>query len=356
MFAFSNAYLFLTEHPIVGLIVLAAVTAGTLIILSAGNLGGALASMLRVFFTIFSTPFVFLRDAMTVIRGSSESEEDYKQSRVFMLFRLNRIQYLGLLVLCVLVLSSGITTSLLTLYPATEIEMSQRLAEEVERREAALETARQAVTAAAAPDFRQQLETARDETRAAYQQQVNANADFVQNTTFSGGVITQIAGAGSADTVNRLTENMDYYMQNCPRGYNWRGMTVETCNQFRAFAMELAARRLTEFELAQRASQADRDWRQTDEAAQRAANNLAQAETELEYANQQRAAFNPWNPERITQRLGSAAASLLMTLWSVIITVWFGATAISFFSWLILMMRTLEKLASEQLERSRSKP
>jgi hypothetical protein len=145
-------------------------------------------------------------------------------------------------------------------------------------------------------------------------------------------------------------------MQNCPRGYNWRGMTPESCAQFRTFALDLAARRLTEFELAQRAAQADRDWRQTDEAAQRAASDLAQAEAALEYAQQRRTEFNPWNANRIAERLGQAAASLLLTLWSLIFTVWFGATAISFFSWLILMMRTLEKLASERLERSRATP
>lgn len=353
MFGLVDAYLYLTAHPIVGLIVLACVTGGTIAVLSGGNLGGALGSMFRVFLTFFTTPFVFLKDAMGIIRGSAEAEEDYKQSRVFMLFRGSRLQYLGLLVLCILVLSSGITSSLLTLYPSAEIAQSRALADEYANRQLALEAAQEAATAAASPDYRQQLETARDEARNAYQQQLRSNAAFIQGTTFSGGVISQIAGAGSADTVRRLRENMDYYMANCPRGYNWRGMTVESCGQFRAFAMELAGRRLTEFDLALAATQADQDWREADAAAQRAAEALAEAQAQLDYAREQREAFNPWNPERIADRLGQAAASLLLTFWSVIITVWLGATAISLLSWLILMMRTLEKLATEKLERSR---
>ena len=120
-----------TIDAVIGLAVFVAVTAGVIVVLSGGKLGEQLSGMLRVFVSIFTTPFVFLRDALAIIRTSSESEQDYARSRVYMLFRLNRIQYLGLVILCLLTLSSGVTSSLLSLYPSQEIEQGRQLSQQV---------------------------------------------------------------------------------------------------------------------------------------------------------------------------------------------------------------------------------
>jgi len=353
MFELATSYLFLFEHPVVGLLVLAVVSAAVILVISGGRLGEALGSMFRVFVTIFTTPFVFLRDAMTAIRTSSDSEQDYQQSRVFMLFRLSRLQYLALLVFCLLILSGGITSSLLSLYPAAEIQRTEELTSEIGQLEQELASANDAAASASAPDYRQRLATHRSEARNAYVQQIQSNAAFMQSTTYSGGVITQIANASSASTVVRLRDNLVYYMQGCPRGYSWRGMSANDCVQFRAFAAELASRRLSEFELVAAAEQADRAWRQADEAAQIAAARVSEVQGRLDYTRQLKEQIAPWSPERITQRMAAAGASFLLTLWSVIMAVWLGASVISFLSWIVLMMRTLEKLASDKLAQSR---
>ncbi len=353
MLGIANSYAFLFQHPIIGLAVLALVGAGVILVLSGGKLGETLGAMFRVFITFFTTPFVFLRDALAVMRDASDNEQDYQKSRVFMLFRLNKLQYLGLVVVCVLVLASGITSSVVSLWPTVEIERGRQLSEQITQLEAQLATAQQAATAAGAPDYRQQLETQRTETRTAYQQQVRANAEFSQTTTYSGGVIAQIQQARSASSVSQARDNMDYYMQGCPRAYNWRGMSEADCTNFRAFAEELASRRLTEFELQRVANEADEAWRQADSGAQQAQNQVENAQGQLDYARQQRDAISLFNPQVIGAKLVSAATNLLMTLWSVILLVWFGATFISFFSWLILMMRTLERLAQDKLAQSR---
>ncbi len=353
MFGIANSYAFLFQHPIIGLAVLALVGAGVILVLSGGKLGETLGAMFRVFITFFTTPFVFLRDALKVMRESGDNEQDYKESRVFMLFRLNKLQYLGLVVVCVLVLASGITTSVVSLWPTMEIERGRQLSEEITRLEGELATAQGAASQAAAPDYRQQLDTQRTQARAAYQQQLRSNAEFAQSTTYSGGVITQLQQAGSASTVTRLRENIDYYMQGCPRAYNWRGMTQEDCTNFRAFAEELASRRLSEFELQRVANEADEAWRQADSGAQMAQNQVENVQGQLDYAREQRDSISLFNPQVIGNKLVSALTNLLATLWTVILIVWVGATAISFFSWVILMMRTLERLAADKLSQLR---
>lgn len=332
---------------------LALVGAGVILVLSGGKLGETLGAMFRVFVTFFTTPFVFLRDALGVMRDASDNEQDYQQSRVFMLFRLNKLQYLGLVVVCVLVLASGITSSVVSLWPTMEIERGRQLSEQITTLEAQLATAQEAAASAGAPDYRQQLETQRNEAREAYQQQLRANAAFSQSTTYSGGVVTQIQQARNANTVAQARDNIDYYMQGCPRAYNWRGMTEADCANFRTFAMELANRRLTEFDLQRVANEADQAFREADSGAQQAQNQVDNVQGQLTYVREQRDAISLFNPEVIGSKIVSAITNLLTTLFSVIMIVWVGATAISFFSWLILMMRTLERLATDKLTQLR---
>jgi len=150
----------------------------------------------------------------------------------------------------------------------------------------------------------------------------------VQGTTFSGPLITQLANARNANTVENIRVNIDnYYMSSCPRGYNWRGMTVETCAQYRAFAFELAAARLREFELANAAQEAERAYSDADSAAQNAAANLTALQAQLQGVREQRASVSLFDPDVWTQRIVAAVVSVLMTLLGVIITA--GASSAS---------------------------
>jgi hypothetical protein len=351
MLGIASSWAFLFEHPVVGLIVFVAVTLGAIVVLSGGNLGGSLAGMLRVAFSFLTAPFIYLRDALTGMRNSGEEEQNYKRSRVFMMFRWSKLLYLGLLVYCLLQLSSGITSSLVSLYPRMEIEQGRMLDEQIAGLESQITTANQTVTAAGAPEFRQQLETQRNEARTAYQQQLQSNMALVQGTTFTGPLISQLANAGSARSVANVRDNIDtYYMSSCPRGYNWRGMTAETCAQYRAFAFELAAARLREFELQDAAQAAETAYIDADSAAQNAAAQLAALQAQLQATQEQRASVSLFDPEMWTQRIVAAVLGILMTLLGVIISVWVGASVISLFSWLVLMMRGLEILLSQKVK------
>ncbi len=351
MLGIASSWAFLFEHPVIGIGVFIAVTLGVILVMSGGNLGDSIAGMLRVAFSFFTAPFIFLRDALTGMRSAGEEEQHYKRSRIFMMFRWSKLLYLGLLVWCLLMLSSGVTSSLVSLYPSAEIEQGRMLDEQIVQLEDQVASANQAVAAAGAPEFRDQLQTQRTEARSAYQRQVQSNAELVQSTTFTGPLISQLANARSAYSVENIRGNIDsYYMSSCPRGYNWRGMTVESCAQYRAFAFELAARRLREFELESAAAEADRAYREADSAAQNAAVNLAALEAQLQGAREQRAAVSLFDPEVWMQRITGAFGSLLMTLLSVILSVWIGASVISLFSWFTLMMRGLELLLTQKLK------
>ena len=134
-----------------------AVTLGVILVLSGGNLGGSFAGMLRVALSFFTAPFIYLRDALTGMRNSGADEQSYQRSRVFMMFRWSKLLYLGLLVWCLLSLSSGLTSSLVSLYPSAEIAQGRMLDEQITQLEAQVESANETVASAGAPEFRQQL-------------------------------------------------------------------------------------------------------------------------------------------------------------------------------------------------------
>ncbi len=355
MFGLSGAWAFLTAHPLIGFAVFVAVGLGIILVFSGGKLGDTLAAMLRVAWTVLSTPFVFLRDAVTLIRTSGESEQDYAGSTVFMLFRGNRILYLLLMLGCILLLSSGVTSSLLSLYPQAEIERGQQLTAEIARLETELEGANQEAATAGSPQHAETLQTQATEARNAYRQQVQSNAAFFQSSAYSNNqLLLQLANTGSASSVNQVRENVDRYLSDCPRGYYWRGLTPADCIQLRAVIVELANRRDTEFRLAREANDAESAWRQADNAAQAAATRVQEVEAQLRYAREQREAVSLFNPDMVKARISAAIATLIGTLMSVVILVWVASTAIDLANWTILMMRAAERDAQSKLQDARS--
>lgn len=343
----GTPWAFLFQNSLVGLVVFAAVSAGVIVLLSGGKLGETLGGIFRIFLTIFTTPFTFLRDTVALVRTSSESEQDYAKSTVFMLFRANRIWYMALLVLCLLMLSNGITSAVVSLWPRDEFAQLKVLDEQIDRLEAELATATQAVAAAGTPESAQRLEAQLTEARNAYQQQQSSNSTFIANAPFTGPAIDALSSARSTGTVQNVRTNIEYYMQGCPR--QWRNMTAEQCTQYRAFVLELADRKDREFALAQTAQAADVAARDADNSSQAAAAQLANVQQQLAYAQEARKTVNPLDPERLAQKLIAAILGVLGTLWSVIVVVWAGAILIDVFNWLILMMRSLERTQKAKL-------
>jgi hypothetical protein len=351
MYGVGTPWAFLFQNPIIGIAVFLLVSAGVIVVLSGGRLGDALGGMFRIFLTIFTTPFEFLRDAIRIMRTSKDEEQDYAGSTVFVMFRGNRIQYMLLLVLCLLILSGGLTTALISLYPSGEIAYHRQLSEQVRGLEQETEAAQQAVDRAAAPEYREQLATARAEARSAYERVARANEAALNQTPYTGPAIDQLRYARSAESANRVRQNIDNYMSGCPRA--WRNMTVESCNAYRTFVLDLADQRANEFNLAAAATEADRAWRDADYAAQSVANQLADAQARLDAARQQREDAAPFSLDRMSQRLIGALMIILGALLTVIFVAWFGATLIDLGNWIILMMRSLELTQKQKLEAAR---
>lgn len=345
---------FLFEHPILGLAIFAIVTLGVIFFLAEGRLGDAVVAIFRVFLTIFTTPFLFLRAALTNLRNSRDSERDYQYSRVFMLFRLNQIQYLVLLLVCLLTLAGGITMSALSFYPQAEIEQGRLLSQEVEQLQAELDAANQASSAALAPSALQALQARSAEAANLHQQQVQQNAEFVENATYRNRLFNQLAGTRSMDYVTQVRDSIDQIMAECPRAYIFREMNAGDCAPYRALVLDLAERKANEINLAQAAADAETAWRDAEAAAQAAAGNVADIQARLDLVRQQRGEVSLYNPAFIGERLKRGALQLLATIWSVVVLVWFGAIFIEVMNWIILMMRSLEKTQSEKLEQARA--
>jgi hypothetical protein len=345
---------FLVEHPIIGLIVFLAVSAGVLFVLSGGRLGPALLGILRVAVTIFTTPFVFLRDALVIITNAGDEERDYQRTRVFMLFRYSRIQYLVLLVAALLVLAGGITTSLLSLYPQAEMAQSRQLTEYIDQLREQVSAAEDTVETAGSPEGRQALETLRNEALAALQQQQQSNAAFAQTATHSSNAVSQILSTRNAQALSYLAANIDSYMADCPRGYSWQGFTPADCANFRTFLGELVNRRTTEFNLAAAYENAERAWREADASAQQATAQLEGLQTSLAAAREQRGSISLFNPSVIGGKLKGAIGILITTALSVVVLIWLGAILIDVLNLLILLMRSAEIENAAKLARARA--
>ncbi|MES1201556.1 MAG: hypothetical protein ABUS57_08920 [Pseudomonadota bacterium] len=353
MMEFAGAWAFLFQHPLIGSAIFLAVSAGVIFLLSGGQLIAALGGILRVFITIFTSPFLFLRDALGIVQNAGENEQDYRGSRVFLLFRWSRIQYLGLLLLCLLVLSGGVTTALISLYPQQEMEQGKFAAEQVRQAEANLTTAQQAVAAAGAPNARQALEQRRTAAQSAFQQQMQSDAAYRQSITYTTPIIGQVATINNPDYAVQVRDQIDTYITDCPRGYNYSGMTGADCVQLRAVLVELLNRRIAELNLLRVSNEAEQAYRNADSAAQQANVQLQQAQATLDASKQQQSQVSLFNPNVMGERLKSALGTLISTLLSVVALVWFGAILIDVLNWFILVMRSVEKTQQEKLEAAR---
>jgi hypothetical protein len=339
----------ITQHPWVSLFVFMLVGAGVLLALSGGALVQSLAGLLRVFLTIFTTPFEFLRDSLSIIRTARETEKDYYRTRIFMLYRYSRLQYFALLFFALLVLCAGITSSLLSLYPQAEIAQRKALSEQITQVKTEIDTTRKEVSDASRPERRQELEKARNDSKKKLDQQRAANAGFVERFGYSGPVVTDLLKADSVTRVQELQGGLNDYMASCPDGYDWNGFNQTMCAEFKAGVQELARRRSTEITLTQAAEEAEKAFASADMAGEIATARLKSLEGSLVQLQKDRAAISLFDPKLIGAKLRIAGAILLGAALLVVVIVWLGAILIDILNWIILMMRVTEKHAVTRL-------
>ncbi len=348
----DSAWSVITSNPWIGFGVFIAASLGIVSLFAGRDWLEALFGMFRVFFTIFTTPFVFLRDALTVIRNSSEAEQDYARTRVFTLFRYSRIQYLFIFIGALLILSAGLTSGALSLWPKYELEQRQALLGQIVEIQSQIEATNQSMGAAAAPDFRANLERARAEALTAYQAQAQRNSGLPENPAFQRDIVYNVMNARDVGAVQNLRERIADYTSNCPNNYNWRGFSPQMCEQFRGYVTDLTNRKENEINLAQAFREADAALSNVQSAHREASARLTMLQAGLETTVAQREAIAVFNVQWLLQRLQGLFWLLLGTILSVVVFVWFFAIAADFLNWIILLMRSAEKNSSDNLARA----
>lgn len=339
----------ITTHPKISALIFLLISAVVLYALSGGRLRQTLAGLLRVFLTIFTTPFEFLRDALTIIRTARDSEQDYYRTRIFMLYRYSRLQYFALLFAALLVLCAGITASVLSLYPQAAIAQRAALAEEIEQVEKDIIDAKQEVSLAATPQRKAELQKARDDARKKHDQQRASNAAYAKKLTYSGPIFTSVSNADSSQEVRTILDGLDDYMESCPDGSSWSGFSATTCAEFRSALQELARRRGAELDQAEAATRAAEAFSNADLEGERAAGKLAYTEQRLADLTTTRNGIKLFDREMLKDKTAVASGFLVGALLLVIVIVWLGAILIDVLNWFILMMRAAEKYAVTQL-------
>jgi hypothetical protein len=348
----GSSWSVITSNPWIGFAVFIATTLGLVGLFAGRDWLEAVFGMFRVFFTIFTTPFIFLRDALTVIRNSSEAEQDYLQTRVFTLYRASRIQYLFIFIGALLILSAGVTAGALGLWPTYQLERRAELLQQIVGIQTEIEATNQTLAAAAAPDFLANLDRASAEARGAYQTQRQRNATPPQNPLFQKEFVNYLMNAGSVSEVQRLRDQIGPHTSNCPNNGYWRGFTPQTCEQFRGYVADLANRRENEFAQLQAYRDAEVAVINAQSAQREASARLASLQISIEEVVAQRNAIDVFNLAWLWERLQALFWLFLGTLLSVVVYVWFFAIAADFTNWIILLMRSAEKNSSEILARA----
>ena len=74
---FSGVMGTVSQYPLISLSFFLVLFVAAVAVFSRKNASKSFGALARVFWSIVSTPFEFLRDALSIIRGASASEEDY---------------------------------------------------------------------------------------------------------------------------------------------------------------------------------------------------------------------------------------------------------------------------------------
>lgn len=318
---------------------------------SKGNVARSFAALARIGWSIVSTPFEFLRDAISIIRGASEAELDYKTTREFSLFRFSRILYLCMFVSAVLLLSGGLSGSLISFYPKAEIDELAALKQSVSDDHAKLADLNKTIAEASKPAYRDALEAVLRKAQA----EADAKRDrfFGTQQPFTGPVVSQVMGATEASAVDAVVDNLQIYMSDCPNGMSWNNFTTQTCDDFRKFIVGLAKSKKEVIAAEDAALTAQEAVRQADSVVADGTQKVADLKAALVALDGQIKS----SPMTTGSWIGPhVAASLMLALGTVvwvIALVWGGAISLDVLSWVILLMRSLEFSASAKMAHSK---
>jgi hypothetical protein len=352
--ALGGVWSSLTEYPRVSFALFLIIGAGVLFLFSGPKWMESLVGILRVAATIFTTPFEFLRDALTLVRNARESEQDYAKSRIFMLFRYSRLQYLGVLVFSLMLLTAGLTSAVLAFNPTVELEQSAQLRDQIKKTQADIGSAEASLAEIERPGYQEALERTLTQTRSQHQARNSAYRELRQRSRFQGGLVSRIDNAQTAQSAAQLQNGLEDAVRGCPDPYQWANFTAEDCTDFRTYVTSLLEAKLAE----RTALEASRTAEQAVESASSA---LATARAELEslqarltFEREQLDAVSIFRLDWLQDRATAAITILISAALGVVVFIWLGAIVIDVVNWIILIMRSLERTQAEKLENARS--
>lgn len=310
-------------------------------VLSGGRILEVLGAMLRVFAAIFTTPFMFLRRAVSVLLEAEAETARLEGSRVHTLKRLSDIYYFLVLVLCLLIVAAGASAGAMSLYPKSELEREAGRTEQIKLADKAVLDAEERVKATAAPDFQERSRTAAVEARRRSDEAAAALKDFSDKADYRGGLIQRLQEAVTREEVDSIAGDLEYEFTLCP-GSGFTDFALADCEDYRGVLERYIALARASFDAADAALAAEEEAVSTSDARQQADAALSQrkAEADARRAEQKQDGF--WALKWVKSRLTGMAVIVLATLLCVIVFVWSSALFLDLVSWLVVFMRRLE--------------
>ena len=339
---FSGVMGTVSQYPLISLSFFLVLFVAAVAVFSRKNASKSFGALARVFWSIVSTPFEFLRDALSIIRGASASEEDYKNTREFTLFRMSRILYFGMFIAAILILSAGITGSVISLYPKAEIDASDALKKQVVDTNAKIVAINQSIVEASKPTYRQGLQTALQKASSEASAKQAKLVAIQESQVFTGGILNQVGTAIDAAGVDQVMQGFDIYMSDCPAGPSWNSFTAQACEQFKAYVITFAAAKKDEIAAQDAVGTAQQTLAQADSVVADGNQRVTELKTSLISLDAQIKASPISTGSWIWPHVMASIALAFGTIWWLILVVWGSAITLDVLNWAILMMRSLE--------------
>lgn len=329
------------EHPLATLLIFVATTSAIIVLLSGQESGLAVRGILEVLWSILTTPFRFLRRVLEMMKTIEARDTPYVGSRAHISFRANRIQYVFVFLTALLLLSGGVASSILALYPKAELELRDSLGNDLKELEGEIAEQQRIVADAAKPDYK---ETLTDRLRLAKAASDKASVQLRQyfaDAPYSGGWLKRMEQAEDVDTATTLAAELDGIFEGCPD--NSSEFDRETCLVLEKHARGLAPVKLAQLKAAEEFAEARESLEAADAAADNAKRTMSELENRQAVLKEAYEASSLLNFGWVKSHVGAAVALLLPTLVAVIAYVWAGAILADVIGWLIMMMLALER-------------
>ncbi|HEY3815004.1 MAG TPA: hypothetical protein VGL66_17435 [Caulobacteraceae bacterium] len=347
MGAFGNQLVVIGAHPFLSGLCFLVILFGVVLLFSGKHWQAAWGGIARVFATIFTTPFEFLRNALLIVRTAKANEANYANTREFVLFRYSRIQYLTVFAMSALLLATTISSALIVLYPQREIAATRELKTEATDLNSKLATAQRNVQDSDKPEYKESLQNAAAAANKAVTAEFGVIARKKAANTFSGPILNQIDNASTDADLSVVQTSIDTYFAGCPggispQGWNWMVWTAEQCAQFRAYTVDQIAERGKLIALMQTANSAQQAIQSASSSAETEQAQVASLQTQIENNTQSQKASSPWAVRNIASHVIAAFLTLLSGAFGVITFVWIASILLDILNWIILLMRSLE--------------